>query len=178
MYLRLCLCLRRTCEPASYISRLHANSHMPRLQLYISGILNSNIPTSEIRNESCSLYKHRSFFERYLGFASLEPALWDFPCEFFPSQEPFFFSFKALPCLLCGTFRDFLHETNFWMSSGGTRSVIHYDADHNLHCIVTGRKDFMMIDQKFSDDFKLTKVRQTYCWFFGIHYNFCSFLLP
>ena len=31
------------------------------------------------------------------------------------------------------------------MSSGGTRSVIHFDADHNLHCLVAGRKDFIMI---------------------------------
>lgn len=52
-------------------------------------------------------------------------------------------------CLLCGTFRDFVHETNFWMSSGGTRSVIHYDADENIHCIINGSKDFMMIEKSF-----------------------------
>ncbi|XP_070548086.1 uncharacterized protein [Ptychodera flava] len=33
-------------------------------------------------------------------------------------------------CLLCGTFRKYLHECNLWMSSGGTASVLHYDADH------------------------------------------------
>ena len=42
-----------------------------------------------------------------------------------------------------------MHETNFWMSSGGTRSVIHYDADENIHCIVNGSKDFMMMENKF-----------------------------
>lgn len=56
------------------------------------------------------------------------------------------------PCLLCGTFLDYVHETNFWMSSGGTRSVIHYDADHNLHCLVAGRKDFIMIEKKYYSD--------------------------
>lgn len=35
------------------------------------------------------------------------------------------------------------------MSSGGTRSVIHYDADENIHCIMNGSKDFMMIDKAF-----------------------------
>ena len=44
-----------------------------------------------------------------------------------------------------------MHETNFWMSSGGTRSVIHYDADENLHCIINGSKDFMMIHNKFKE---------------------------
>ena len=38
------------------------------------------------------------------------------------------------------------------MSSGGTRSVIHYDADHNLHCLVSGRKDFIMIERKYAED--------------------------
>ena len=55
-------------------------------------------------------------------------------------------------CLLCGSFLDYIHETNFWMSSGGTRSVIHYDADHNLHCLVSGRKDFIMIERKYAED--------------------------
>ena len=46
------------------------------------------------------------------------------------------------------------------MSSGGTRSVIHYDADHNLHCLVAGRKDFIMIEkQYYSDLYFLEKVR-------------------
>ena len=38
------------------------------------------------------------------------------------------------------------------MSSGGTRSVVHFDADHNLHCMVAGRKDFIMIEKKYYTD--------------------------
>ena len=53
---------------------------------------------------------------------------------------------------MCGTFRNFTHESNLWISNGGTRSVIHYDADHNLHCMIAGRKDFMMIQNKYSED--------------------------
>ena len=45
------------------------------------------------------------------------------------------------------------------MSSGGTRSVIHFDADHNIHCLVAGRKDFMMIDPKFAEYLNVTQVR-------------------
>ncbi|XP_031552932.1 uncharacterized protein LOC116290090 [Actinia tenebrosa] len=55
-------------------------------------------------------------------------------------------------CLLCGSFVDYIHETNFWMSSGGTRSVIHFDADHILHCLVAGQKDWMLINQQHVDD--------------------------
>ena len=65
--------------------------------------------------------------------------------------------------MLCGTFVDFIHETNFWMSSGGTRSVIHYDADHNIHCLITGRKDFMLVEKKYGEDlYLLEKVNITY----------------
>ena len=60
---------------------------------------------------------------------------------------------------MCGTFKDFLHELNFWMSSGGTRSVIHFDADHNVHCLIAGRKDFTMINQEFSKYLNVTQVR-------------------
>ena len=46
---------------------------------------------------------------------------------------------------MCGTFKNFTHESNLWISAGGTRSVVHYDADHNFHCLIDGRKDFIMI---------------------------------
>lgn len=38
------------------------------------------------------------------------------------------------------------------MSSGETASVIHYDADHNLHCLLAGRKDFVMIDPIYYEE--------------------------
>ena len=37
--------------------------------------------------------------------------------------------------------------------------MIHFDADHNIHCLVAGRKDFMMIDPKFSEYLNVTQVR-------------------
>ncbi|XP_038065797.1 uncharacterized protein LOC119735920 [Patiria miniata] len=64
---------------------------------------------------------------------------------------------KVPESLLCGTFRRRLLETNLWMSSGGTASVIHYDADHNIHCLLAGRKDFIMIDPKYSKELELTE---------------------
>ncbi|XP_066275375.1 tRNA wybutosine-synthesizing protein 5-like [Branchiostoma lanceolatum] len=57
--------------------------------------------------------------------------------------------------LLCGNFKDSILESNLWLSSGGTRSVLHYDADHNLHCLISGRKDFIMIPNKYGDKLDL-----------------------
>lgn len=36
-------------------------------------------------------------------------------------------------------------------SSGGTRSVLHTDAFENLHCLVSGVKEFVLIDPQFTD---------------------------
>lgn len=57
---------------------------------------------------------------------------------------------KAIPSILCGTFKNYTHESNLWISNGGTRSVVHYDADHNLHCMLDGRKDFIMINNNIT----------------------------
>ena len=46
-----------------------------------------------------------------------------------------------------------LMESEMWMSSGGTQSLLHSHADHNLHCVFAGRKDFILIDTKYKDIF-------------------------
>ena len=45
----------------------------------------------------------------------------------------------------------FLEETELWMSSGGTSSLLHSHADHNMHCVLAGRKDFILIHPKYKD---------------------------
>ena len=35
-----------------------------------------------------------------------------------------------------------------WFSSGGTKSVLHFDSMDNIHCLVAGRKQFILIDEK------------------------------
>ncbi|EDO30444.1 predicted protein, partial [Nematostella vectensis] len=74
--------------------------------------------------------------------------------------DPMLAEVQVPPAIMCGTFAKFLHETNLWIGSGGTRSVIHYDADHNIHCMMAGRKDFIMIHQKFKQQLKLGKFPQ------------------
>jgi len=80
-----------------------------------------------------------------------------------PIPDEILHGIPAVSSLLCGTFREFLQEAEMWMSSGGTSSHLHYDADHNLHCLITGRKDFIMYDPKHMDrfDMKINKVEGT-----------------
>ncbi|XP_002734322.1 tRNA wybutosine-synthesizing protein 5-like [Saccoglossus kowalevskii] len=67
---------------------------------------------------------------------------------------------EAQQCLMCGNFQKNLQELNFWMSSGGTASIIHFDADHNIHCLLAGRKDFIMIDPVYNEYLNLYKPEE------------------
>lgn len=64
-----------------------------------------------------------------------------------------------LPDILsCGSYKERLTEAELWMSSGGTSSLLHSHGDHNLHCALDGRKDFILIDPKFKDVFKFQET--------------------
>ena len=39
------------------------------------------------------------------------------------------------------------------MSSGGTSSSLHSHGDHNIHCVIDGRKDFILIEGKHKEAF-------------------------
>jgi len=80
-----------------------------------------------------------------------------------PIPDEILHGIPIVPSLLCGTFKQYLQEAEMWMSSGGTSSHLHYDADHNLHCLITGRKDFIMYDPKYMDrfDMEIDKVNGT-----------------
>ena len=39
--------------------------------------------------------------------------------------------------------------SELWMSSGGTSSLLHSHSDHQIHCLVAGRKDFILIDPQY-----------------------------
>lgn len=50
-----------------------------------------------------------------------------------------------LPFLNCGGgYSKRMSETVLWFSSGSTKSVIHNDANHNIHCAFAGTKDWIL----------------------------------
>mmetsp|Transcript_32351 Transcript_32351/g.84680 ORF Transcript_32351/g.84680 Transcript_32351/m.84680 type:complete len:559 (-) Transcript_32351:163-1839(-) len=65
----------------------------------------------------------------------------------------------ALNCLMCGSLAVTTEETNLWMSSGGTRSVIHHDADTLINCVVAGRKEWIFADWEHKFDFEMQQPR-------------------
>ncbi|XP_076805602.1 uncharacterized protein LOC143449334 [Clavelina lepadiformis] len=53
--------------------------------------------------------------------------------------------------LMCSTFRANLQELNLWIGTHGTRSMLHYDADNIMHCLVAGRKDWILIHPMYKN---------------------------
>ncbi|KAK7091446.1 uncharacterized protein [Littorina saxatilis] len=56
-------------------------------------------------------------------------------------------------CVRCGTISQYLQEAELWMSSGGTSSRLHSHDDHNLHCVLFGRRDFILMEGQFKHNF-------------------------
>jgi lysine-specific demethylase 8 len=54
--------------------------------------------------------------------------------------------------LLCGGYTEHMAYVNVWFSSGGTKSVLHSDSMENFHCVVSGRKEFIMFEPRYSQD--------------------------
>lgn len=52
-----------------------------------------------------------------------------------------------LKSLYCGGFTDVLQDAVMWFSSGGTKSVFHFDAVENINCLFSGSKQFVMVDK-------------------------------
>lgn len=55
--------------------------------------------------------------------------------------------YALLKSIGCGGFTNMLQDAVFWFSSGGTKSVLHYDAVDNINCLFDGTKELLMINK-------------------------------
>ena len=53
--------------------------------------------------------------------------------------------------LQCGGYAENIAVVLIWFSSGGTKSVLHTDTQENLHCLVSGKKKFVIIEPHFTE---------------------------
>lgn len=66
-----------------------------------------------------------------------------------------------LPSLInCGTFRDRLLEPILWISAGDTASLLLAHSQNTLHCVLDGRKDFIIYDLSNQYPHELDLIRQ------------------
>lgn len=53
--------------------------------------------------------------------------------------------------LLCGGFLDNLIDAVTWFSSGGTKSVFHFDALDNINCLFDGTKELILVPKMYAE---------------------------
>lgn len=61
---------------------------------------------------------------------------------------------EFLPCMTCGGYLNFLDAHNFWMGRGGSKSVVHYDDQDNINCMIAGEKRFIFMHPSYKHDFE------------------------
>lgn len=61
---------------------------------------------------------------------------------------------RLLPCLRCGGFQRFLDQHKLWIGSGGSKSVIHYDDQDNINCMIAGHKRFILMHPRYKTQFE------------------------
>lgn len=107
----------------------------------------------EIVNRSPERSKRRMLFRKFLLDYMYEN--WYLASTLHTEMLP---ELPLPPILTCGSYKDRLTEAELWMSSGGTSSLLHSHGDHNVHCVLDGRKDFILIDPKHKEVFNFQET--------------------
>jgi len=73
---------------------------------------------------------------------------------------------EFLPCMRCGGYFRYLDSNTMWMGRGGSKSVIHYDEQDNMNCMVAGRKRFIFMHPSYKDEFEAhpNKKKNRFGW--------------
>ena len=126
-----------------------AAKHFPAFHLWTDEYLGENYGGLEVKLESKQEKDDVPVGERGLGRDTIRSFLETYQKKdsYTVSQlpDPLSKEVRVLPFLMCGTFSERILEANLWLSSGGTRSMLHKDADNAINCLLNGTKDWILI---------------------------------
>ena len=126
-----------------------AGKHFPAFHLWTDKYLQENYGDLEVKLEAKREKDEVPVGERGLGRDTIRSFLDTYQKKdsYTVSQlpDPLSTEVRVLPFLMCGTFSERILEANLWLSSGGTRSMLHKDADNAINCLLNGTKDWILI---------------------------------
>lgn len=126
-----------------------AAKHFPAFESWTDKYLIDNYGALEVKLESKQEKDHVPVGARGLGRDTIRSFLETYQEKdsYTVSQlpDPLTTEVRVLPFLMCGTFSERILEANLWLSSGGTRSMLHKDADNAFNCLLNGTKDWILI---------------------------------
>ena len=127
----------------------------PAFQLWTDEFLIENFGNLEVKLEAKKEKDKIPIGEKGLGRDTIRSYLNDYKGKdsYVVSQlpDPMASHVDVLSCLSCGTFVERIMEADLWLSSGGTCSLLHRDADNAINCLLNGTKDWILIDPKYED---------------------------
>ena len=126
-----------------------AAKNFPAFTLWTDEYLKKNYGDLEVKLEAKKEKEHVPTGERGVGRDTLRGFLETYQLKdsYIVSQlsDPLAEEVRVLPCWMCGSFKEHILEANLWLSSGGTRSMLHKDADNAINCLLNGTKDWILI---------------------------------
>lgn len=126
-----------------------AAKNFPAFSLWTDSYLKQNYGELEVKLEAKKEKDGTPVGDRGVGRDSIESFLNTYikKDSYMVSQlpDPLAREVRVLPCLMCGTFSERILEANLWLSSGGTKSMLHKDADNAINCLLNGTKDWILI---------------------------------
>ena len=154
-----------------------AAKQFPAFHLWTDKYLSENYGDLEVKLEAKREKDHVPVGDRGLGRDTIKSFLESYQRKdsYTVSQlpDPLSREVRVLPFLMCGTFSERILEANLWLSSGGTRSMLHKDADNAINCLLNGTKDWILIHPDNEENVS----RNVILFYFQI-YNEKCFAIP
>ena len=127
-----------------------AAKHFPSFRLWTDEYLRKNFGDLELKLEAKREKDHTPSGARGLGRDILSNFLDSYKTKdaYVVSQlpDPMTKDINILSCLSCGSLVNHILEADLWLSSGGTSSLLHRDADNAINCLLNGTKNWILID--------------------------------
>ena len=146
-----------------------AAKHFPAFQLWTDEYLTENYGNLEVKLEAKREKEEVPVGARGLGRDTIRSFLETYQKKdtYTVSQlpDPLSREVKVLPFLMCGTFSERILEANLWLSSGGTRSMLHKDADNAFNCLLNGTKDWILIHPDNEENVSRSVALFILCYF-------------
>ncbi|XP_031564785.1 F-box protein At5g06550-like [Actinia tenebrosa] len=126
-----------------------AAKNFPAQSLWTDSYLKKNYGDLEVKLEAKKEKDHVPVGDRGVGRDTIKSFLNSYVQKdsYMVTQlpDPLAKEVRILPCLMCGTFSERILEANLWLSSGGTKSMLHKDADNAINCLLNGTKNWILI---------------------------------
>ncbi|XP_035685478.1 bifunctional peptidase and arginyl-hydroxylase JMJD5-like [Branchiostoma floridae] len=139
-----------------------AAKHLPAFQLWSDAYIMEKYGDIEVQVD----YRKKENRDRPGDTMTMEKFLLNYNSSDFymvtTVPEPMMEEVYLPSCLSCGGFTSNLQDYVMWISSGGTKSHLHMDNIDNVMCMISGSKEWLMVDRQAGANVRLDRHEGAY----------------